>query len=106
MPNNPYRPGKGAHLILTEEVSDWMSDIMYKVYEVTGSSSTNITSPEELRDAFPEEDWRYEKDAYGHKMITAMELDEGQELRVAVILTPKGELRLDIRTWFDPETSA
>lgn len=107
--NNELRPGKGVQFPLTDETADWLSDVMYAVYEAFGTHTAYIREYEaeqELRSRLSEGDWTYSKDSYGHKMTIAYEFDDGSELRVAVVVNVKGELRLDIRTWFDPEVNA
>lgn len=99
-------PGKGLHIQLTDDVADWLSDVAYAVYEAFGSSAAYIRTGEiaqELRSRLPD-DWVYSQDSYGHKMTIAYELENGSELRVAVVVRPgTGSVHLDIRSWYDPE---
>jgi pyridoxine 5'-phosphate synthase PdxJ len=85
-----------------------MSDVMYAVYEAFGSAATYMRPEEvveELRSRLSTDDgWEFEQDKYGVKMVNVLELDDG-ELRVAVVVNKSGELRLDIRSWFDPEVN-
>jgi hypothetical protein len=104
--NRDYRPGKGVHVELEEELADWLTDVLHDVYGSFGTSATYIRpeeATEELQSRLSGADWEYTSDSYGDKMSNAYKLQNGQELRVSVVVNRKGELRLDIRTWFDPE---
>jgi hypothetical protein len=97
-------PGKGAHLILNESVRDFVAQALADVGNVYSDQLHDanpmavITLLSDPDDA-PRFKWVQEKDNFGTKAYVAMPYRDG-ELRVTVVLTKKGELRLDIREWF------
>lgn len=99
-------PGKGVHLILNQEVLDFVESCL---------DDLSIVYSDDLHDSHPEavitlltggeglsEPWTEVKDKFGHKAYRAKPYKSG-EARVTVVLTKQNELRLDIREWYVPE---
>lgn len=105
-------PGKGAHLVLNEEINGFV---------LTALSDIRVCYTDEIHDADPrlaiarllsgsaenelELTWVEENDDFGRKAIASMAYKSG-ELRVTVVLTKRNELKLDIREWYDRDASA
>lgn len=97
-----YRPGKGLRIPLDAGLADWLTEVMGNIadeIEMAAKSRTAesavVTEPEgELSD------WESDSDKYGSKVSTSYDLESGGQVKVTVIATPEGKLRLDIREWF------
>jgi hypothetical protein len=50
--------------------------------------------------------WRKSKDNFGTKLYKSLAWGEGGEIRVTVVLNNRGELKLDVRYWYDPDNTS
>jgi predicted neutral ceramidase superfamily lipid hydrolase len=111
-------PGKGAFLILNEEVLNFLREALDDV-KLIYTDDLHDTKPntvltllaagkvEQDGEVVELLDWTEEKDSFAKKAYAAMPYKKG-ELRVTVALTKNRntdvqELKLDIREWFTPE---
>ena len=95
-------PGKGAHLVLNEDVLDFVNTCVDDV-KAAYSDEKHDSDPAWVIAVLTDEDlhgWTEEKDTFGRKAYRSMPYKKG-ELRVTVVLTKQNELRFDIREWFD-----
>ena len=111
------RPGKGAHLDLTEETLDFFHNVFTDLWNAAGDGTaednptldTLIDSGEGmqyLKDvSAPATHWVKSKDNFGTKLHKALPWGDGGEIRVTVVLNTRGELKIDMRYWFDPDSS-
>jgi hypothetical protein len=98
-------PGKGAHLVLNDAVLGFLSTALSDLADQY-SDEVHDKDPKAVRNALLEEGvptliWTGVKDSFGDKVIAEMPYKKGA-LRVTLVLTRQGELRLDIREWFTP----
>lgn len=94
-------PGKGAHLVLNQEVLDFLRESLERI-ESGYSDEDHDENPAGVLDEIANAEdtpWTSSKDNFGTKLYAAMPYKEG-ELRVTVVLTGKNELKLDIREWY------
>jgi len=93
-------PAKGAHLELNEKYLAWMQGRLIEI-EAEYSDENADDDKDAVLDAMLEyEGWAEEKDNFGRKVFAATPYKEG-ELRITVVHTKRGEIRLDIREWFE-----
>jgi hypothetical protein len=104
-------PGKGAHLVLNEQILAFVQDTLAEVrgfysdeaHDVDPQAVLNgLLSLNETTDRGDTFSWEEEKDNFGHKVLARMPYKKG-ELRLTVVLTKRGELKLDIREWFESD---
>jgi hypothetical protein len=103
-------PGKGGFFgILNEDIVGWLKNTLDEVrdaYEIAGGDEMHDSDPikmlKELKGL--DADWKYVKDDFGRKMYNAIPAGNG-EYRVTVVLTNRNELKVDIRSWWDPENT-
>jgi hypothetical protein len=121
--NANLRPGKGAHLDLTEETLDFLQSTFMDLWnaaataeEVEKNDGDDRTPLDELIDSGEgmqylkdvnnsATHWKKAKDKFGTKLYKALPWGEGGEIRVTVVLNSQGALKVDVRYWFDPEQS-
>lgn len=100
-------PGKGAHLVLNEEVLNYVRGALEDINDVYYSDAQHDESPSLVIDALLDEEltheceWTEEIDSFGRKAYADKQYKEGQ-LRITVVLTKRNELKLDIREWYIP----
>jgi hypothetical protein len=95
-------PGKGTHLVLNQEVGNFISLCMEQIAEVYSDDLHDNDPKAVLNYLFAHEDaWTEQEDNFGHKAYKSMPYKKG-ELRVTVVLTKQNELRIDIREWYEP----
>jgi hypothetical protein len=99
-------PGKGIHLVLNEEYRNFVARALEDIDQCY-SDDMHDEDPQQVIMALTSGDedlalgkWGYEKDNFGVKAIARTPYKNG-ELRVTVVLTNKGELKLDIREWYE-----
>lgn len=114
--NSKLQPGKGCHLDLTEETLDFLQSCFMDLWNAAGTGDaednptldTLIDSGEGmqyLKDINNSAThWKKSKDNFGTKLYKALPWNDG-EIRVTVVLNARGELKLDVRFWYDPETA-
>lgn len=107
--NRDLKAGKGLQLHLTEDMIEWLTATMDEVRTAFGSEATYIQLDEgemALRARLGHvEGWFFESDKFGKRMVASYSEDgedSSDELRVAVIVTARGDLKLDVRTWYSP----
>jgi len=94
-------PGKGAHLVLNEEILEFLMEAL-RIVNHDYTDALHDSEPGVVIDNLvAEEGWSEEKDNFGRKAFTHMKYKEG-ELRVTVVHTKRDELKLDLREWFQP----
>jgi len=114
------RPGKGAHLDLTEETLDFLQGCFTDIWQaaVVGEEAaerSGETPLDELIDSgngmqFLKDinasatHWKKAQDKFGVKLYKALEWGDG-EIRVTVVLNGQGALKVDVRYWFDPDNA-
>jgi len=94
-------PGKGAHLVLNAEILEFVREALTTVDKYYSDEHHDNEPGIVIDDLLTEPGWSEEKDNFGRKAFTLMSYKEG-ELRVTVVHTKRGELKLDIREWFNP----
>ena len=97
------KPGKGLRADLSEGTIEFINDSIVEVGEALDiffhdDTCTDITV--ELESIYG---WDREEDSYGKKAY-ASHGDDVHEIRVTVIETFKGDLKLDIREWYEEES--
>jgi hypothetical protein len=98
-------PGKGAHLVLNEEILSYIQRALEDINDMYDDAQHD-ESPSLVIDGLLDEeathqcDWTEENDSFGRKAYASKQYKEG-ELRITVVLTKRGELKLDIREWFE-----
>lgn len=115
--NANLRPGKGAHLDLTEETLDFLHNCFTDLWNATGEGEMYKDSPaldtlidsgegmQYLKDINSSAThWKKAKDDFGTKLYKALPWNDG-EIRVTVVLNKQGSLKVDLRYWFDPEAN-
>jgi hypothetical protein len=104
-------PGKGVHFVLTGKYLNWLRDALHDVDVVYSDAAHNVqpeivvntmTDPESDEISEFELQWERVKDNFGTKAFVSIPYKDG-ELRVTVVLSKQGELKLDIREWYDPK---
>jgi hypothetical protein len=118
-PRKELRPGKGAHLDLTEETLDFLhgcfEDMWNAAVSTAEASSADSKSLDELIDSEQgmqylkdlrgsAEGWKPAQDKFGTKLLKALPWGDG-EMRVTVVLNSQGSLKVDVRFWFDPDNA-
>jgi hypothetical protein len=113
------RPGKGAHLHLSGDTLGFFTLALSEVYDVLckeGTRDLNEALDEmgaealfkELKESVMDTEaetpqhWHYVSDNFGKKLYTSMVWKSG-EYRLTVVLTDNGDLKLDVREWYNPE---
>jgi len=96
-------PGKGAHLVLNEEILNFINSCVLDV-KACYTDEQHDKDPARVIAVLTDEDatdkpWTKEKDNFGHKAYRSMPYKKG-ELRVTVVLTKRGELKFDVREWY------
>jgi hypothetical protein len=119
-PSNPnLRPGKGCHLDLTQETLEFINEAVTDLWNAAGvgtKEEPEFPSLDELIDSdngiqylkdvpYSATHWKKSKDNFGTKLYKALDWNDG-EIRVTVVLNARGELKLDIRFWYDPESAS
>lgn len=111
------RPGKGAHLDLTEETLDFLAQCFTDMREAAViGEAVNETPLDELIDSGKAIEylkdinssathWRKASDKFGVKLYKALPWNDG-EIRVTVVVNPKGSLKVDVRFWYDPDNQS
>lgn len=103
------KPGKGLHADLTEKNITFLQEALADLINpnlaspvVTYSDTLHDENPKQVVEHLLKRDgWEDGgKDDFGQKVYRSIETSKG-ELRFTVILTKKGELKLDIRTWYE-----
>jgi len=100
-------PGKGAHLVLNEEILDFVRGTLEDINGVY-SDEQHDESPALVIDGLldgeimHENTWTEENDNFGRKAYASKHYKEG-ELRITVVFTKRGELKLDIREWYQAD---
>ena len=101
-------PGKGAHLVLNEMYQEFLARALEDIGNAY-SDQAHDTDPKAVITLLTETlegdnrnfDWTLETDNFGIKAYASTPYKEG-ELRVTVVHTSRGELKLDIREWWNP----
>jgi hypothetical protein len=108
------RPGKGAHLDLTEETLDFLRNCFEDLYNAAGEAdATGKGGLDELIDSgtamqylkdinASATHWKKAQDNFGTKLYKALPWGDG-EMRVTVVLNGQGSLKIDVRYWYDAE---
>lgn len=98
------KPGKGAHLDLTEEVIVWISQVIQeaelKYQSEDGDALQDNGKGLELLKEFERLGWEREDDKFGKKAYRQLPWQEGA-IRITVVLGKQGNLKLDVRYWYD-----
>jgi hypothetical protein len=109
MPYQPQAPAKkelgpmkGAHLVLNQEVLDFIRESLEVIAEVY-SDEIHDSDPASVVNALEELGWGVTEDKFGYKVYNkityAVNGHETGELRVTAVLKKGKELALDIRVW-------
>jgi hypothetical protein len=118
-PSNPnLRPGKGAHLDLTEETLDFLHNCFEDLWNACCLTEDAVAANgdvalDELIDSgngmqylkdinASATHWKKAQDNFGAKLYKALPWNDG-EIRVTVVLNKQDALKVDVRYWFDPE---
>jgi hypothetical protein len=100
------RPGKGFMGIANEESLEFLHEAINDVHAAylnAGGDSTHDEDPRLiLKELLTKEGWSPENDTFGKKAFKSIPVGEGA-YRVTLVLTKNGDLRLDVRSWFDPD---
>jgi hypothetical protein len=115
-------PGKGAFLHLNGDVLGFVTSAVGAIYDVLTQEGTRDLNElldndqaenlfKQLKTELVDDDeqaeelrWSFTKDSFGKKIHKGIEW-QGSEYRVTVILTSSDELKLDVRQWYDPNSS-
>lgn len=93
-----FKPGKGVRVALDRDIAPFLEDAMSELNEATYNHVyTDMNALETLCNNY---DWNDQNDQYGDKAVKVEDLANGNQLRVTLIIDPKGELKLDIREWY------
>lgn len=99
------QPGKGFFGIASEDTLAFLAEALREVteaYEEGGGDAGHDEEPKNILKALLSTDgWTAENDRFGKKAFKSIPVGEGA-YRVTLVLTAKGELKIDIRNWFDP----
>jgi len=98
-------PGKGAHLELNDRYLNWLQKVLEDIDICYSDEDADDKAFDPILDSLLESEmnqWTEEKDNFGRKVYVAIPYKEG-ELRVTVVHTKRGEIKLDIREWFEPK---
>lgn len=93
-----FKPGKGVRVTVDRDVATFLEDAMAELNEATYHHIHNDENA--IDHLYVHFDWDKESDQYGEKATKSIELDNGNELRIALVATPKGDLKVDIREWY------
>jgi len=93
------KPGKGVHIDLTQRNLNFLRSTLQHVAEIY-SDELHDQKPKEILDYCKAAGFEFEEDNFGKKVFKRIEASKG-DLRLTIILTKKGELKLDIRTWYE-----
>lgn len=101
------RPGKGAHFTVTEEVLNFVADTVDDIRNVyVDNDGAELVDSGEAFKVFnlvkSSDDWTEAKDKFGKKLYREIDW-QGGAYRVTLVLNSHGELKLDIRYWYDSE---
>jgi hypothetical protein len=92
------KPLKGCHIVMQQRVMDFLCTTLEQV-DKNYSDEMHEHKPKQVLDSLISlHGWTREKDDFGDKAFKVLDAAEG-ELRITVVLTKKGELKLDIRPW-------
>jgi hypothetical protein len=98
------KPLKGVHLELNESILGFIRSALDEV-ATRYSDEVHDVTPKEVVEDLSSDGWTVNFDGFGTKVsrsrIYPVNGHEEGELRVGVVLTPKGALKLDIRIWGD-----
>jgi len=103
-------PGKGAHIVLNEQILAFITEALEdvkKCYSDELHDDEPITVLDQLMDptvANRADEWYKVKDNFGTKVFAKMPYKKG-ELRLTVVHTKQGDLKLDLREWYEPSES-
>lgn len=96
------KPGKGLHSYINQEVLDFLMKNLAEVSQFYDDHQADEDSRvifQALRSGAQPE-WNYEDDSFGKKLWIGIPHAQG-ELRFTIVLSKKGELKLDIRAWYE-----
>lgn len=104
------KPGKGFHGTITEEVLEFLADALGDIRDayvenggpelVDGGEAFKVHN---LIKSYSS-DWHETKDKFGKKLYREIPWQGGAH-RVTVVLNSSGELKIDVRHWYNPEES-
>lgn len=113
------KPGKGASLDLTEETLDFLQGAFEDMWNAAVAKD-ELEDENDDRNALNDlidkgksiqylkdlrgsaQGWTPAQDTYGTKLYKSLPWNDG-EMRVTVVLTKQGSLKVDVRFWFDAE---
>jgi hypothetical protein len=102
------KPGKGFHGTVTSEVLNFLADAINDVREayVDGGGTELVDEGEAFKvlnlvTGFSS-GWTSTKDKFGKKLYREIDW-QGGSYRVTVVLNSHGELKIDIRQWYNPD---
>lgn len=98
-------PGKGAHLDCTQKSMAFLLGTMTEVlgYYNEAGGDENIDEGNGLkfvRGLSEQEGWSLEKDNFGVKVYKSIPWGN-DEYRVTVVHNSRGEIKLDVRVWYE-----
>jgi len=94
-------PAKGAHLELNDRYLAWLQERLVEIDESYSDEDCEDKAFGPILDALLEyEGWTEEKDNFGRKVFASIGYKAG-ELRITVVHTKRGEIKLDIREWYE-----
>src|SRR5207245_2649969 len=96
--NTDLKPGKGCHAVLNTAVVEFIIRAMDELAEIYTDERHDSDAKGVVADLARRPGWHAEKDNFGTKAILATSYPDG-EFRITVVLTKRGELKLDIRPW-------
>lgn len=96
-----FRPGKGIHMTLDFDTLEFIRLAVEEIWNAApDDEDPTKTILEDLRGSAT--GWTLTKDNFGTKLYKVNEIDDANQLRITVVVNKAGEVKLDIRTWFDP----
>ena len=97
------KPGKGLRADLadlSEGFVEFLYDQIAEVREALDTFFHDDSCKDITLELEQNYDWDREEDSFGKKAFASYG-DDVHEIRVTVIETPKGDLKLDIREWYN-----
>lgn len=100
------QPGKGGHFHLNADTLEFFTNVFTLLNDELGEDLNERLDNDEETEIFKElkakGSWEFQKDKFGQKLYREFPWQDGA-YRITVVLNNRGELKLDVREWFDPE---
>jgi hypothetical protein len=109
---------KGAHLDLTQETLEFFFNAFTDLWNAAGEGTDTENGEPSIDELIDDgkgmqflkdvnssaTHWKKAQDNFGTKLYKALPWQDG-EMRVTAVHNKRGELKVDVRFWYDPDSS-